>query len=385
MDATREGRPGELTTHEGLALIDEIAGLNPHAMLVLSGGEPLLRSDILELSRHAADRGLVVVIGTNGVLLDPTMARRLAGSGVAGVGVSIDSARPDQHDVFRGVPGAWQRTVDGLVACREQGLAFQVQTTVTVANYHEIRDIMDLAGDLGARVFNLFFLVCTGRGQRMTDITSAQYEELLRWLASTGGSYRGMMVRARCAPHFRRLAWEVDPASSVLKEDGSRCMAGTTYCRITPEGDVTPCPYMGLSVGNVRVEGFTRTWREAAVFLSMRQPALEGRCGSCEYRELCGGCRARAYATTGNLMGEDPWCGYQPGTAARVPSAVMGDQVPLTWSPEAEQRLERVPPFVRTIIRKKVEAHARERGESVIRPEHLAEVRRAGMAAGFGN
>lgn len=386
IDASGEGRPGELTTREGLALIDEIATLNPQAMLVLSGGEPLLRPDILDLARHAAGRGLTVVVGTSGVLLDRGIVRKLRACGVAGVGVSLDSARPEEHDGFRGVPGAWRRTVDGLVACREEGLPFQVQTTVTVANYREIIDIMDLASGLGARVFNLFFLVCTGRGQRMTDITPSQYEEMLRWLAATGGSYRGMMVRARCAPHFRRLAWELDPASPVISEDGSRCMAGTSYCRITPEGDVTPCPYLEVTVGNVRDGGFTRLWRSAAVFLSLREPALEGRCGRCEFRHLCGGCRARSYGTTGNLLGEDSWCSYQPGQAGRTSVVVEVDgERHVAWTAEAEMRLQRVPPFARSIVRRKVEAHACALGESLVRPEHLAEVRRRGMAAGFGS
>jgi len=385
LDASQEGRPGELTTQEGLALIGEIAALNPQAMLVLSGGEPLLRPDILDLARCATDRGLMVVVGTSGVLLDRDTVRRLRECGVAGVGVSLDFARPDEHDRFRGMPGAWRRTVEGLVACRKEGLPFQIQTTVTARNYRELKDLMDLASGLGARVFNLFFLVCTGRGQQMTDITPAQYEETLRWLASTGGSYRGMMVRARCAPHFRRLAWELDPASPVIEENGSRCMAGTSYCRITPEGDVTPCPYMELKVGNVRDGGFTRIWREAAVLLSLRESVLEGRCGRCEFRELCGGCRARSYATTGNLLGEDPWCSYQPGQAGRVPAAVAaGGEAPLTWVAEAEERLQRVPPFVRSVVRRKVEAHVRALGGSVVRPEHLEEVRRTGMAAGFG-
>lgn len=383
IDASGKGRTGELTTEEGLALIDEIAALNPQAMLVLSGGEPLLRPDILDLARYAAGRGLAVVIGTNGVLLDRDMAAGLASSGVVGVGVSLDSARPDNHDAFRGMPGAWKRTVDGLVACREQGLGFQVQTTVTAANYDEIWDIMDLAIDLGAHVFNLFFLVCTGRGQRMTDIEPAQYEEMLRRLAATGGSYKGMMVRARCAPHFRRLAMEVDPKSAVLAEDGSRCMAATTYCRITPEGNVTPCPYMELSVGNVRSDGgFTRIWREAEVFMHMRDPALEGRCGRCEYRELCGGCRARAYATKGNYLEEDPWCTYEPGQGTAV--AAKAEAAPLTWAPEAEERLSRAPAFARAMIRKKVESHVRGLGDTVVRPEHLAEIRSRGMSSGFG-
>ncbi len=385
IDARPEGGGGEMDTAEGLSLIDEIAALNPRAMLVLSGGEPLLRPDLPTLIRRANGRGMTVVVGTSGVLLDESMVRTLLACGVAGIGVSLDAADPAEHDRFRGMPGAWQRTVQGLLACQRHGLTFQVQTTVTTANHGQLPEILDLACALGARVFNLFFLVCTGRGQSMSDITPEQYEETLRWLARTGGNYRGMLVRARCAPHLRRIAAEADPASPLLMEDGSRCLAASSYCRVLPDGTVTPCPYMPVSAGNVREKGFGWVWHRSPLLRGMRRRKLRGRCGRCDYEDLCGGCRARAYAMKGSYAAEDPLCSYRPRRSRSARAKVVADTVhpgrvavggSLVWSPEAEAWLGVVPLFARGMVRSKVESYVRQKGETVVRPEHLVEARR---------
>lgn len=398
INARPAGGPPELDTAQGLELIDEVAELNPSAMLVLSGGEPLLRPDLSTLARRAAGKGMMVVVGTSGVYLDEEMVKTLISCGVAGVGVSLDSAHPAEHDRFRGLAGAWQRTVQGILACGRHGLPVQVQTTVTAVNYKQLPEVMELAYNLGAKVFNLFFLVCTGRGQSMTDISAEQYEETLRWLAQTRGNYRGMMVRARCAPHLRRLAVETDPGSPLLLEDGSRCLAATSYCRILPDGTVTPCPYLPLSAGNIRDRGFAWVWRNSPLLRGMRRRVLQGRCGRCEYEGLCGGCRARAYALKGSYTAEDPLCAYQPGHgkprtaaggAALCSNAMNGrtkaadNDFHVTWSPEAEEFLQLVPAFVRNMVRTKVEGYLRQKGETVVRLEHLKEARqRMAMLAG---
>ncbi len=381
------GGADELSTNEGLTLVGQIAEFAPGTMLVLSGGEPLLRPDLLQLARYAAHRGLMVVVGTNGILLDDMLVGELMDCGVRGVGISLDSLDAERHDDFRGAPGAWERTRRGIAACYRQGLAFQIQTTVTTANYDEIPDLITFAAQQGALAFNLFFLVCTGRGQSLTDITPTQYEDLLSRLAKSGGKQTcpepwrrdGMMVRARCAPHLRRLAYQHDPTSPLLIEDGSRCLAGVTYCRITPEGQVTPCPYMPIRVGHVREQSFAGIWRDAPIFHDLRNPILKSRCGRCEFATLCGGCRARAYATTGDYLEEDPWCAYQPGSDRRWFDRAH-HKPPTTarrvvWSEEAAARLEKVPLFLRNMVRRGVEAYAREKGLPVITPAIMSELK----------
>lgn len=368
LDASATAGIGELSTDEGIALIDDLAGLSPGAMLVLSGGEPLLRRDIVDLAGHAVRRGLTVVVGTNGTMLDEARARELARVGVAGVGLSLDSLDPERHDAFRGVPGAWARTVRALEAAQRAGLPVQLQTTVTRENEVEITAIADWAAARGVRALSLFFLVCTGRAQRMSDIGPERYEAVLSWLASTGGRRGDTLLRARCAPHVRRIIAQRD-SDAALAEDPSACLAGTHYARVMPNGDVTPCPYLPTVVGNVRERPFSEIWASAPLLAALRSPALRGRCGSCEFASLCGGCRARAFAATGDAFGEDPWCVYEPAGGPRVESPAVA------WEPEAEARLARIPAFVRGMVRRNLEARARDRGLDRVTVDLVVEAR----------
>jgi radical SAM protein with 4Fe4S-binding SPASM domain len=193
----------------------------------------------------------------------------------------------------------------------------------------------------------------------------------------------GLLIRAKCAPHFRRIVWQLDPGSPLLRNyaHGS-CPAGKYYCRITPTGDVTPCPYMPVAAGNLREASFDRIWREAAVFADLRDPRLGGRCGACEFSKICGGCRCRAYATFGDYLAEDPACAYQPGAhggqVIDLPATMtfgLPVQCELTWEPGARARLDAIPSFARGMVVKAVEAYARGRGVAVITPEVLSEVR----------
>ncbi|MBI2528715.1 MAG: radical SAM protein [Candidatus Rokubacteria bacterium] len=379
--------PDELSTAECRRVMDEIAEVNPDIFLILTGGEPLLRPDLPEIASAARARGFTVVVGTNGVLLRERQAQSLHAAGVQGVSLSLDSTVPARHDAFRRRPGSWQGAVRATEICRAEGLDFSLHMSVTEWNAREIPAMIELAGELGATVLNLFFLVRCGRGEGLTDIPAAQYEAILTDLVEmerAGGRPGGLQVRTKCAPQYRRLVWQRDKASPLLAAyaEGA-CPAGKHYCRITPEGDVTPSPYMPLSVGNLREGSFADLWRSAPVFQALRTAPLRGRCGACEFSKICGGCRCRAYAASGDYLAEDPACAYEPGTYGGVPAEVpaaftFGLEVSreLAWSEAATARLEAIPGFARGMVVQAVEAHARAAGHSVVTPEMMAEVRR---------
>ena len=349
----------ELSTSECLSLIDEMGALGTE-MLILTGGEPLLRKDIYDIASYASRRGIWVVMGTNGVLVNDLVAQKMIECGVRGVGISIDSTDPAVHNSFRGGPNSWEQSVRALEICRGHGLEVLVQSTVMDLNYAEVPRLLDFAKGLGAWSFNLYFLVQTGRGQQLNDLGAERTEQMLEFLAESQQRYRPMLVRAKCAPHFKRIAFE----AGLGGIESGGCMAGTEYCRITPEGEVTPCPYMARPVGNVRESSFTQIWQSAPELVALRDLSqLKGRCGRCEYKELCGGCRCRAYARYGDFLEEDPGCSYEPiGGTISMPE--------IHWSGEARARLERIPiAFIRQKVERGVEAFARSQASQWITEE----------------
>lgn len=372
--AELDGGAGDIPTKEVTRIIDEIAELCPGAMLILTGGEPMARTDIYDIAGYATERGLTVVLGTNGTMLDEVSVIRLKSVGVQGVGLSLDSINPDVHDKFRGMTGAWQKTMDAIDSLKRQGLEFQLQFTVTKQNYEEIPELIELAWKKGAKAANVFFLVCTGRGQEMTDISPDQYETMLKYLAEAETKYAGkIMVRARCAPHFLRVVQQNSPDSTIMKGATSGCIAGTGYFRISPEGDVTPCPYMSTSAGNVMRQSLAEIWNSSPMFKPYREPKYSGKCGDCKYNDVCGGCRARAYAANGDVMGEDPWCEYEPQVGEK--SAIDAPAAEVTWEDAATKRLKEVPFFLRGMVKKGVERYARTKGLSSITPDLMKEMR----------
>ncbi len=372
LDADRRSvpAPGELSSGEFAALFREIGARAPGTILVLTGGEPLLRPDLEELVLSGAEAGLRMVLGTNGVLLTRERALRLKAAGLEGAGISLDAVSAQPHDDFRGMSGAFAASCRAVRVCLEAGLHAQIHFTVTRANRHQIGDAVEMAKSLGAGIINFFFLVCVGRGESRMDLTAAEYEESLRQIAVAQKSAKGILVQSRCTPHFKRILHQAnpeDPFTRATGYDGGGCPAGTHYCRITPTGEMTPCPYMELSGGNIRERGFWNIWEQAPLFHSLRNPGLlQGRCGGCEYRDICGGCRARALVS-GNLMGEDPSCDWIPAGGPVIPSAVE-DDFPLRtasgndeveWTPEALERLRHIPIFLRKMVRRKLEERAR--------------------------
>lgn len=387
----RSGACAELVTAEVEEVLGEIASLGGETMIVLTGGEPLLRADLESIVRTAANLGLMVVVGTNGTMLDGRRVAALTEAGVAGVGISLDSLDPICHDNFRGVPGAWARTMAAIDACREGGLAFQLHFSVTNRNAAELDAMIEFARSAGALVLNVFFLVCTGRGEQFADISTATYDDALRRVTRAAREETGLLVRAKCAPHFKRMAMELDNAWPITLAHGYEaggCLAGTRYCRVTPEGNVTACPYIETPVGSIRTTSFAEIWRDAPMFHRLRAPQLEGRCGCCEFRKICGGCRARPLARDGDLMGEDFLCGYQPRGGAVIEA--LGDAGGgIAWSAEAKQRLARVPPFLRRMVKSRVEAEVRREGRDAVTADDMqASTKRrttaAGVLSGFG-
>src|SRR5256886_4772900 len=283
------GAAAELGPGACVAIVDQLLAVNPAALLILSGGEPLLRRDLGEIAHYASANGATVVVGTNGTLLTDERIAALTDAGVRGVAVSVDSLRPSYHDNFRHGRGALADVQAALARLRAARLDFIVQTTVTKGNRAELGALVAWAAEEGAVSFNCYFLVPTGRGAALSDLAPADYEAVLTDLARWERAYRGrMLVRAKCAPHFMRLVHQTDPESPVLNYE-TRCPCGTQYCRITADGKVTPCPYLPEVAGDLKSQHFADVWRSSPLFRRLREGTLQGKCGACEYRVLCGG------------------------------------------------------------------------------------------------
>jgi radical SAM protein with 4Fe4S-binding SPASM domain len=377
-----ESATDELATEECVRIADEILALNPAPLFILSGGEPLLRPDLAAIARHASRRGATVVVGTNGTRLTDERVAELVDAGVTGFAVSVDSLEPRRHDNFRHGSGALVATTEALERLRRHRVDFVIQTTVTKGNRRELGSLVAWAAEQGAVCFNAYFLVPTGRGARLSDLSAADYETVLAELVTYHREYLGrMMVRAKCAPHFMRLVHAALPDSPVLNYE-TRCPCGVQYCRITPDGKLTPCPYLPAVAGDLRREAFASVWRDSELFRSLRSGELGGRCGRCEYRGLCGGCRARAFADTGDPLAEDPGCVYEPaGSPVIEPKrpVTYGAQVErrLAWSAGAEERLRKIPSFVRGVVIHRLEEYALKHGRAEVTVELMQEVRRA--------
>jgi len=360
----KEGGRDELSTADLRRILGEIAEVGPEAMVVLTGGEPTLRPDLGELAAHASGLGLMVVVGTNGMSLTPARVRKLQSDGVAGMGISVDSLTPEIHDDFRGLKGAWARTMAGIDACKDAGMPFQIHFSATDKTAGEIDDMVAFARESGAMVLNVFFMVCTGRGEKYSGISAEKYDAVLRRVARAARDEKRLMVRAKCAPHFKRIAIEMDPDWPITAAhgyDAGGCIAATRYARVTPNGDVTPCPYMENSAGSLKEQSFREIWQDAPVLNDLRAPRLEGRCGVCEFQKLCGGCRARPLAASGNMMGEDSLCTYQPQGGAVI-TPMMPEPGAMRWAEDAEEHIARVPGFVRRMVRRRAEDHVRSEG-----------------------
>lgn len=374
---------GELSTDECRRIVDEILEVSPSPMIILSGGEPLLRDDLEAIAAHASKRGATVVVGTNGTRLTDERIASLVAAGVKGVAVSVDSLEPVYHDRFRHGEGALADTLAAVERLGRHRLDFIVQTTVTRGNCAEIPALAAWAAAQGAVSFNVYFLVATGRGAGMTGLTPPENEAVLVELVRLGREYRGrMLVRSKCQPQIMRHVHQGDPDSPLLNY-ATRCPCGIQYCRITPEGKVTPCPYLPVVAGDLKGQSFGEIWRRSRVFADLRDGPLGGKCGRCEYREICGGCRARAYADHNDFLAADDSCAYEPVGGKplvrpqREVTYGMRREAALAWAPEASERMARIPSFVRGVVTERVERYAAERGYAEVTLAILDEVRSA--------
>jgi AdoMet-dependent heme synthase len=327
--------PLELTTAESLKLIDQIAEMgNP--VLVITGGDPLMRRDVFELIRHSTARGLRVSFSPSATaLLNRDNLQRARDAGAMRLHLSLDGSTPEIHDAFRQVRGSYDRTMRGIEAAREVGLSLQIGTTVTRRNLADMPAIAELISGFGALMWSVFFLVPTGRG-REEDMTSPeQNEDLFHWLYELSRS-APFDVRTAAAQHFRRVV--VDRSRAEMGENGALRQAlhgagysvqdgmdrpqrgvndGRGFCFISHRGDVCPSGFLQLPAGNVRETPLAEIYRNSPLFKALRDPSLlKGRCGRCEYKAVCGGSRARAYALTGDYLAEDPSCAYDPPRGA---------------------------------------------------------------------
>ena len=378
--ATELSSPSDLSTQAARDIIDQIVAVSA-PILVLSGGEPLFRSDIFQLARYGTDQGLRVALATNGTLVTKHVARMIVDSGVRRVAISLDGADALTHDTFRGIPGAFDAAIAGFRNLKNLGMSVQINTTIARHNAHQLPQVLELAKALGADALHTFLLVPVGCGVDIAEqqmVPPEEYERMLNWFydRSLEG---GIELKATCAPHYFRVvrqrraaehrsaaAAEAAHATPSLHQaaqgspaigptemtmpgstgielkahgvgqtsvgqpvghPGSHpsdmnamtkgCLAGTAVCFISHQGEVYPCGYLPALAGDLTKQSFADIWENSVVFNELRDTSkLEGKCGCCEFRNICMGCRARAFAATGNYLDEEPFCVYQPHTKA---------------------------------------------------------------------
>ncbi|MCL1976046.1 MAG: putative heme d1 biosynthesis radical SAM protein NirJ2 [Firmicutes bacterium] len=302
-----EKKENELSTSQAKSMIDGIhkAGFK---IMIFSGGEPLMREDIFELVSYASDKGLRPVFGTNAMLITKEVAVQLKQCGTMAMGISLDSLDPGLHNQFRNHQNAHRLTMAGIKNCREAGLPFQIHTTVLDWNQNEILNITDYAVEAGAIAHYIFFLIPVGRAVNINE-TSLEIMENERMITKIIAKQKEVEIdiKPTCAPQFTRIAKQM----GVNTRFTHGCLAGITYCIISPVGIVRPCAYMTEEAGDIRKTPFAEIWKDSKLFQNLRTQAYKGACANCDYKEMCGGCRARAgYYNNGDYMAEDRYCAY---------------------------------------------------------------------------
>lgn len=322
----------DLSTAQAKRLIDQLAHLGRKQdfmpILVFSGGEPLCRNDIFELMDYAGSQELKCALATNGTLIDSDIARRISGSRIERVSISLDGATSEIHNKLRMQEGSFEAAINGIHCLHDCGIPFQINMTITRYNAHQLESVFALAGDLGAVAVHLFMLVPVGCGEEFAEedmLSAEEYERLLKRVAQKefGG---GLEVKVTCGPHYERVIREQNKVSgSSLVDTGQEnpscahghvsrgCLAGSGVLFVSHSGEVFPCGYLPVHCGNILRTSIEEIWNGSTDLARMRDPRqLKGKCGICSYRGVCGGCRARAFASTGDYMDQEPMCTYIP-------------------------------------------------------------------------
>lgn len=336
----------ELSTEEALDAVKKLADAGV-SIIAFSGGEPLLRRDIFKILNACREYGVFTAIATNATLIDKEMAKKLKEASIGFVQISLDGATAKTHDTFRGIPGVFEKTIAGIKNCIEQGIFVEISTTGTKYNLHEIPQIVKLSDELGANWFMLYNFIPTGRGKSIIekDLSPEEREELLKTLWRMSKDLRISILST--APQYAKVALEAEHMTTIvpthfynmnlpgklkeLSEFVGGCGAGRCYTALRPNGRIDPCVFLPIEVGNIKTDDFEELWANSEVYRNLRnRDKLGGYCGSCEYRYVCGGCRARAYGYFGDYMAADPGCTLNKEHYESLVNSVLRKEVLVT-------------------------------------------------------
>jgi len=317
-----KGHP-DFSTAEAYRILDDIVSY-ASPVVVLSGGEPLSRADVFDIAQYGTGKGLRMCLATNGTLVNDEVCEKIKASGIRIVSLSLDGADAAVHDDFRNQEGAFAGTVNAARLFKKHGIEFIINSSFTKRNQEQIPLVYKLAKDLGATAWYMFMIVPTGRGEDIMKelISKEEYDGILDWHYDMEKEEDLMLVRPTCAPHYYRVVLQkAKQEGEAFKRrtlkfstGGSKgCLAGQLICLIDVDGNVLPCSYFPLPAGNIRTQSFRDIWENSELFKNLRDfKSYKGRCGACEFVNVCGGCRARAYAVSGDYLAEEPFCGYTP-------------------------------------------------------------------------
>jgi heme b synthase len=327
---------GELSTQECYRVIGQILEVGK-PIIILTGGEPLVRQDVLTIGKYAVSQGLRVVMGTNGTLITGEMAAKLKDVPLSRIAVSLDFPTAKLQDGFRGQTGAFEAALAGIANAQQAGIEIQINSTITRLNVDYLDELLSLAIKLGVVAFHPFMLVPTGRGKDLesVELSPEEYEKTLNWIYHKQSELGDrIFFKPTDAPHYMRVMkqkqnHEAKPATSgghpSMHSITRGCLAGTGFCFISYQGEVKGCGYLDVVAGNVKEESFSQIWSASSLFCQLRDLSnIKGKCGVCEYKRICGGCRARAYETNGDYLEAEPYCIYEPAALPKDLAEVDG-------------------------------------------------------------